>query len=76
MKCPTMKEIEIKMTHGESYRVGVAVSAYTGEPVAELRFGDDDEGDGILLTPSEAKRLGAALLKAAACAQAKEAHRG
>lgn len=73
MKYPTMKEIQVDMTHGACFHVGATVSLHTGKPVVEIRQAKDD---GSLLTPIEAERLAKALLRAATCARAKAAHRG
>ena len=66
---PTIRTITIKLRHMPDISIDASVSIDTGKPIVDFRI-DDDDG---LLTPAEARRISAALIKAANCCDAKAA---
>jgi hypothetical protein len=69
-KWPSMIPITIQMKHLPEITLGASVSLYTGRPIVDFRYGDGDE---CALLPAEARKLAAALVRAAECCDAKSA---
>lgn len=67
---PSMREVIIKLRYLPDIRIGATVSLDTGRPIVDFRIGD---GDAESLTPAEARRVAAVLLRSAACCDAKSA---
>lgn len=67
---PSMREVTIRLRHLPDILIGASVSLDSGRPIVDFRIGD---GDDETLTPTEARRVAAVLLRAAACCDAKSA---
>lgn len=70
-KWPTMRDLIVRMRHMPDIVIGASVSIDTGHPVVCFRIDNDDE---MPMTASEARRVAAALVKAAQCCEAKSAY--
>lgn len=66
---PTMRTVELKMRRMPDVLVDATVSLETGRPVVTVRVGDGDDSE---MTPSEARRVAKALIRAAECCDSKE----
>ncbi len=69
-KWPSMNPITLKMKYLPEITLGASVSLDTGRPIVDFRCGDGDE---FALTPAEARKLAAVLVRAAECCDAKSA---
>ncbi len=67
---PTIRTLTIKLRRMPDVLIGASVSLDTGKPVVDFRVYD---GEAETLTPAEARRLAAALVRAADCCDAKSA---
>lgn len=67
---PTIQTITIKLRHMPDILVDASVSLDSGKPIVDFRIDGDDEQT---LTPLEARRVAATLIKAADCCDAKSA---
>lgn len=65
-----MRDVVVKSRYMPDFQIGASVSLDTGRPIVDFRVGDGDEDS---LTPAEARRLAAALVRAADCCDAKSA---
>lgn len=70
-KWPMIADKTIKLRHMVDLEIGASVSIDTGRPIVTVRVG---EGDCDAMTPTEARRVAVALVKAAECCDAKVAH--
>ena len=69
-KWPSMNPITLKMKFLPEITLGASVSLDTGRPIVDFRCGDGDE---YSLTPAEARKMAAALVRAAECCDRKSA---
>ncbi len=67
---PAIRTIRIKLRHMPDVLIDASVAVDTGKPTVYLRI---DGGDQVPLTPTEARRWAAGLVKAADCCDAKSA---
>lgn len=67
---PTLRTLTIKLRHMPDISIGASVSLDTGKPIVDFRI---DAGDKETLTPAEARRVAASLVRAADCCDAKSA---
>ena len=65
---PTIRTITIKLRHMPDILIDASVDIHTGKPVVDFRIDGQDEET---MTPTEARRLADALVKAADCCDAK-----
>lgn len=70
-KWPMIADKTIRLRHMVDLIIGASVSIDTGRPIVTVRVGD---GDCDAMTPTEARRVAAALIRAAECCDAKTAH--
>lgn len=68
---PSIRDIVVKMRHMPDVIIDASVSINTGRPIVGFRL---DQDDSLHMTPAEARRVAAALVKAADCCDAKSAH--
>ncbi len=69
-KWPSMNPITLQMKYLPEITLGASVSLDTGRPIVDFRCGDGDE---YSLTPAEARKMAAALVRAAECCDRKSA---
>ena len=67
-KWPRMRDVTVKMRHSPDFIIDASVSIDTGRPIVGIRVVNDDP---LAMTPTEARRLAAALVRAAICCEAK-----
>jgi len=67
---PTIRTLAVKLRHMPDVSIGASVSLDTGKPVVDFRIAGGDEET---LTPAEARRVAAGLVRAADCCDAKSA---
>lgn len=67
---PTLRTTTVRLRHMPDILIGASVSIDTGRPVVDFQIDGDDEET---ITPAEARRVAAALVRAADCCDAKSA---
>lgn len=65
---PTLRTLTVKLRHMPDILIDASVSLDTGKPIVDFRI---DGGHEETLTPAEARRVAAALIRAADCCDAK-----